>query len=746
MTYRNWLLAAAATAACLAAPAYASEPAQSQTAGDEAAQQKTDKTPADQKATKVKEIVVTGRFIGTGAMSATKLNIPVADTPVSVSAYTKSFMKAIEVTEVADLYPYMTGVQRAGNTGYDLTIRGFQTSANDRNAIMVDGLPGLSVRFGSPPTIGTDHIEIVKGPESILYGQMEPGGFVNIISKKPSAVAETEMEVRGDTGAGPLDRARGMLASVDSTGPLTNNGALLYRFIAETGYDSQFRASSYERPLYIAPMLTWKVSPDTEVTGQVEYRQTRVHYDTYLVAPFNNAAFIAPSDTTYQEPRDWQTENGTTGSLEARHKLNDIFRLNASYRYVEHVDESQGVDVVAITPNGQQVTRRARGQLNTRTYSFGDIDLTGDFKLGPVRNQLVSGVNAGRETADLDRTQFYNLPAQYNVSVIDPQLGLLPALDTFPLVNPKTPQNLTDRYSAENAYGWYLSDLLTFTPQWKLMVGVRYSKEDMSIHEKRLKNVPNEYGSNDDWLPMTGLIYEPSSHLSFYTSYSTSFVPVAASNQDINGKYSFVPTTAHSIEGGVKANLFDHRLTFTLADFDIIEQNVINSFACPLGTCAQQVGQEESKGDEVEFDARPLRNLQISGGYSYLDATVTKSDIAQQVGARLINVPKNNAHIWARYDVENGPLAGLGAGLGVSYYSDRAGLLPTATSSATLIFPAYTTTDLALYYRVNKALDLTFKVTNLLDEHYYQSTGFSGAIQIVPGAPRTLTLTARTRF
>ena len=143
------------------------------------------------------EIVVKGRFISKGSTSAEKLDVPVRDIPFSVSNYTNDFLKSIETVEVADLYKYMNGVQRAGNTAYDLTLRGFKTSATDRNAIMVDGLPGLAVRFGSPPTIGTDHVEVVKGPASLLYGQAQPGGFVNIITKKASEEQTATIILRG---------------------------------------------------------------------------------------------------------------------------------------------------------------------------------------------------------------------------------------------------------------------------------------------------------------------------------------------------------------------------------------------------------------------------------------------------------------------------------------------------------------------------------------------------------------------
>jgi iron complex outermembrane receptor protein len=737
MNYRTWLFAAAAGAAVLTgSAAFAADQAP--------APKPAGAAPADQ-ASDVSEVVVTGRFLATGAYSGTKLDIPVLDTPMSVSAYTRSFMNAIEVTNIADLYKYMTGVQRAGNTGYDITLRGFKTSGNDRNAIMTDGLPGLTVRFGSPPTIGTDHVEVVKGPTSVLYGQAQPGGFVNIITKKPRATPDTEVELRGTKGAGDIDRAGGLIGAVDTTGPFPND-SFLYRFIAETGYTEGFRVNSYEQPLYVAPAVTWNVREGTEVTLQGEYRRDKSHYDTYLVAPHKDISFVAPIDTNYQEPGDYLLEEGRTATLTVHQDLTNKFRANFAWRYVSHDDSQKNFDVVAVASDFTHVTLRARQQHNHRTYSFGDFNITGDFDLGPIQNKIIAGLNLGKETADLNRIQFYNLPAQYNRSVYNPVLGNLPSLDSFPSVNPNTPANLNDRFSTDKAFGAYFSDLVTFTDQWKLMLGLRYAKDDLSIFDKKIATVPHQSASNDDWLPMAGLLYEPTSSLSFYISYSTSFVPVPANTIDINGLYSFSPTTADSIEGGVKGYFFNHRLTLTLADFDIRKKNVVNSFSCSFGTCSDQVGEEESKGVELEADAQPLDNWQISGGYSYLDAHVTKSDIGPQNGARLTNVPENNAHLWTRYDFQEGALHGLGVGLGVSYVGERTGLLPTATSSALLKLPSYTVADAALYYKLNDRVDLTLKVTNLFDTTYYESAGFTADIQIVPGEPRTLTLTARTHF
>ena len=216
------------------------------------------------------EVIVTSLY-KRDADASMKMGIPVRDTPLSIESYSHSFLNSIETQQVADLYRYMTGLQKAGLTGYDLTIRGFSTSDPDRNTVLTDGLPGLSVRFGSPPTIGISHVELVKGAASLLYGQATPGGFVNIISKKPQAVARTELEARGTLNASAYPRAHGGDVSFDSTGPLGTD-RILYRLIGQISDDRYFRSSSYQRGKYLEPMLTARLGEATTATLQFEYR------------------------------------------------------------------------------------------------------------------------------------------------------------------------------------------------------------------------------------------------------------------------------------------------------------------------------------------------------------------------------------------------------------------------------------------------------------------------------------------
>ncbi len=733
----------AALAITLAAPAMAQD-----------APQQAESTAAETDS--AGDIVVTGRFLDSGASSASKMDIRVLDTPFSVASYNNNFLKAIETTNVSDLYRYMTGIQRAGNTSYDITFRGFKTSGNDRNAILTDGLPGQSVRFGSPPTVGVDHIELVKGATSVLYGQAQPGGFINIITKKPKAQPSFEVSLRGTMGLGDYDRALGGLFSFDFTGPVTSDGALLARVVGEVGESRGFRRDSNEEPIYFAPSISWKPGDHTTLTFQGEYRYVKTHYDTYLVAPNRDVSLIARIDTSYQEKDDYLIERGAVGNFYLTHEFTDSLKLNAGYRYVDHYDEQNNFDLVGFGTGAAAlttVTRRARGQANIRTYSFGDINLTWKGDTFGVRHTLLFGGSGGKETASLNRTRFYNCTGTctvLNLNIYNPVLGVVGSPQNYPLDSSATLANLTWRYTTQNSLGFYASDLIEFSDMFKVLVGLRYADERQSIQDLRVP-AGVTYKKDTKWLPSAGVLFQPMRNLSFYASYATSFVPVAASSQDTTGANPFKPTEAEAYEGGVKAELFNKRLNINAAYFDIQKTNTLNNFACPIGTCSNQLGGERSRGFEIEFNGSPLPGWVLTGGYAHTTARVTQSDVPGQTGARLTNSPDDAFNIWSRYDIQDGALKNLGIGVGVSYIGDRAGLLPTALVDArpaggTLPLPSYVTVDTGIYYKASDAIDLTFKVTNLLDERYIESSGFSGDIQLVPGTPRTLTVTVRSHF
>src|SRR3984893_11959167 len=373
----------------------------------------------------LEEVVVQGRFLQPTSTSAMKLNTPVLDTPFSVSAYSESFLKSLETQSLQDTYNYMNGVKKAGQTAYDLTLRGFKTSGDDKNAIMVDGLPGLTARYSSPPTVALDRVELVKGPMSVLYGQIQPGGFVNMITKKPQAVAAQVIDVRAQSYAmqgGPdFGDANGVTGSVDLTGPIDADKRFLYRFVGEYGRRYGFRDNTYESGPYLSPSLSWVISDNSLANIAYEFRKVTGSFDTGVIAPgtpvvnaagaFTGAVSPAttvgnvPRTTRYQEPGDYRVETGHSLSASFVHHFEGGPTWNTAARSVysesfqdEHSPTGQAVTTIAnahTTPNfttsppgTQYIVRRARRLEPRRTYNFIDSNVVAGADTGPIRHQI----------------------------------------------------------------------------------------------------------------------------------------------------------------------------------------------------------------------------------------------------------------------------------------------------------------------------------------------------------------------
>ncbi|MGH8121627.1 MAG: TonB-dependent siderophore receptor [Rudaea sp.] len=713
----------------------------------------------DKKAQELESVSVTGKFVASGAHSAMKQDLDVRDTPYSVADYSGSFMKAIETSNLTDLYSYMTGVARGGVTGYDISIRGFKTTQSDEGAILVDGLPGLAGRFGSPPTAMADHIELVKGPASVLYGEAQPGGFVNIITKKPQDTAAGTIDLLGIGYQGDglsLGDASGITGDFDLTGPIDHDKRFLYRVVAELTNKDTFR-DGWERTHYFSPSFTWNISDNTFATLAAEDRKRSNAYDNLLVAPNKDWHLIAPITTKYQEPGDLQQELGHSTSLTVEHDFDNGAIWNFAARNVIGEDTANGYDNVAVLADLVTLQRRARQQLNHRTYKYFDTNLSLPFNTGSIEHKLLVGTGGGVNTTNFQRIQFYNGPTtgalakpgpgSLNINIYDPIYGVSPPLSAFPS------GPLNDRLTTETNAGAYISDAVTFSENWKASAGLRYTSDEQN--SKTILYPPLTSASKADTgvLPTAGILYQPNQHWSFYYSYATSFVAASPTVQDVYGNNPFKPTKAKQNEVGVKADMFDGRVNTTFAVFDIQKTNVIEAATCNTGvggTCSQQVGGEESKGEEWEIDAHPLDGWQVLFGLAHTNATISQTNsnkTSPLLGARLTNAPLNSAHVWSRYDFSDGALRGLGIGVGEYYVSQHTGSLPSLSDARVLRLPGYMVTDLAFYYQLMGKYTFTLKFGNLFNKTYFEgvnsTTNENG---VVPGAPRNVQLSVRVPF
>jgi len=711
-------------------------------------------------ATTLDAVNVSAKFVAQGAKSAMKMDISVLETPYSVSSYGDAFMKAIETANITDLYNYMTGVRRGGYSGYDISIRGFKNTSDDRNSILVDGLPGVAGRFGSPPTFAAEGVEVVKGPASVLYGSAQPGGFVNIIRKKPQARSAALIDLRTSSyrGAGwSLGEQTGYAIGLDFTGPLDREQRLLYRLVTEYGDKDGFRLHSWDKAIYMAPSLTWNIGDASQFSAAFEYRKRKDSYETvqpWLVAPNKDARLIPDIRTRYQEKGDGSDETAHAASLTFNHYFHNGAILNLAYRGVKGEEERKGFDNVSVLADGVTMRRRARHQFNKRDYHFVDGNISLPFDTGAVEHRMLAGATYGVDTTDFSRLQYFNGPTtgpgslpgpgRINVDLYNPVLGQVPPRESYPAGNSNR------RYSRNATSGVYLSDLMSLSERWKLNLGLRYAKENRSFQERAPVVLARSKGSSSSVLPTAGLMFNPVPDWTVYASYATSYVPQLPTVQDAAGDPNpFDPQKGRQYEIGAKAELLDGRLTATLALFDIEKTNTVAQIACNSGVggnCFQQIGAERSKGSEFEVNYQVSDNFQIIGGIAYTDAYISEnwnSPTAPLVGAQLTNSALKMANLWARYDFTQGALRNFGIGFGASYNSEIAGSLPSASDGRVLILPAYTVADLALYYKMADRYQFTLKISNLFDEYYFDGVGSQNENGVIPGAPRNITLSLR---
>jgi len=717
-------------------------------------------TPEHTDATTLDAVNVSAKFVAQGAKSAMKMDISVLETPYSVSSYGDAFMKAIETTNITDLYNYMTGVRRGGYSGYDISIRGFKNTSDDRNSILVDGLPGVAGRFGSPPTFAAEGVEVVKGPASVLYGSAQPGGFVNIIRKKPQARSAALVDIRASSynGAGwSLGDQTGYNIGLDFTGPLDKEQRLLYRLVTEYGDKDGFRRHSWDEAVYIAPSLTWNIGEGSQLNAAFEYRKREDAYEStqpWLVAPNKDARLIPDIRTRYQEKDDSSDETAYSASLGFSHYFHNGAILNLAYRGVKGEEERKGFDNVSVLADGVTMRRRARHQSNKRDYNFFDGNISLPFETGSIEHKVLAGVTYGVDTTDFSRLQYFNGPTSgpgslpgpgnINVNVYDPVLGQTPPRESYPAGNSNR------RYSRNATSGVYVSDLISLSEQWKLNLGLRHAREQRSFQERAPVVLGRSKGSSSSLLPTAGLLFNPLPEWTVYASYSTSYVPQAATVQDAAGDPNpFDPQEGRQYEIGAKSELLDGRLTATLALFDIEKSNTVAQTPCNTGVggnCFQQIGAERSKGGEFELNYQVSDHFQVIGGIAYTDAYISETWAAPNaplVGSQLTNSALKTANLWVRYDIPQGPLRNLGIGFGASYNSEIAGSLPTSSDGRVLILPSYTVADLALYYLMAERYQFTFKISNLFDERYYDGVGSQNENGVMPGSPRNIALSLR---
>ena len=698
-----------------------------------------------------------GTYAETTTSAASKIPIEMKDLAATLQILNASFISDKLAASLDDLYPYVVGMTREGPAAAGFTLRGYTNGATNTtiNNLQTDGLPGGASRFGSPTTANVERVEVLKGPSSVLYGSMNPGGLINIVTKQPSAkqgsvFSSSVASYAGDQGK----NGQGFSTTLDTTGPIDAGKHWLYRFIASYEDAPAWRQFDWTKNYYYFPSLTYRLNENTEATLKLEiHREHRFAIqDQALVAPLSLAANV-PKDHSiaYQDRGNTAYDRGDVYNLMLSHRFENKWTTKFNFRDVQHVDgrrllENRAVNVAPLLENST-LTQRLRDTWNRRRYAYADLNLYGDVGPEAFKQTMLFGLSTGYETHNFTRWLFQNtLGAPINV--YQPIHGLT----TYPTVNSTTGTGPTQvGVSKYYNYSAYFSDQIKLGKQWRASVGIHTEKYDTKytdfavlVPSGRFVN-PGQANHPRATVPSLGLVYEPLDTLSFYASYAESFKPTPPQSV-AQGAPQPGPETASQKEVGMKGDFFNRQFGVLLSVYEIVRKDVVESvpnvFDPVTGIQIYRALSNKSKGVELSLNYQPVKHWQTQVGFSYNDARVTQSAVATLVDARLANAPRQSGNIWTRYNVPDGALRGFGVGFGVIYTGEQH-IVTDNRPNLFLAIPSITRADLAFYYKW-KRYDLAVNITNLTDRSYL--AGGDAPTDIVPGAPRKITLSVRFPF
>jgi iron complex outermembrane receptor protein len=671
------------------------------------------------------QLVVTGvqndaPYRAQNTTTATRIDSSILEVPQSIQVVPREVLQDQGASTLGDVAQNVAGLNQF-STYQDFALRGFRIS---EESVFYNGLRGNPYNFftNSPILGNVERVEVLRGPASVLYGQLQPGGFINIVTRQPEA--RPSITVTGVAGS-----YEEFGTQIDATGPIDARERLLYRLnMSHLGAGSfrDFQSSDYWQ---IAPSLTWRVGDRTalSLTGEWFEDRRRGQRDRGIVAPGGDV-FAVPISFTVNEPGDRAGSSGHAIQLALNHELSDTWALSATGRFSHGEYFNRYHNPSGFLEDGRTMTRDYRDQEFTTDSFAADLYAVGKFSTGTLAHRLVFGVDTVIQDGIFEGR--FADPIEFG--------GEVPALNVFnPRYGRANPETYTLLFDLSREYlrqyGLYIQDQITFSPQWQALFGLRYDFFD-NKSDFRGDFGSDEVNFSDQALTFRGgVVYEPVENLFMYGSYSQGFIPQSEFNQGPDRGGPFDPEESWQIEVGAKTSLLSDRLTAAIAYYYINRENVLvtdpNNSRRLL-----QVGETTSQGIELEIAGRLSDHWRLFATYALNDAKVSEDTNSSLIGRQLENAPRHTASLWTRYDF---PHSGFGVAGGFSFVDDR----PTFDES--VILPSYVVFDAALYYTTG-TLRLALNFDNIFD-----TTHFIGGYDedaIFPGDPFRVRFNASYEF
>jgi len=666
-------------------------------------------------------VVIQHKTLNDKPVSVGKIALDPMDVPQALSVIGQGVIREQQALKLSDVIRNVNGVYLTttrGNVQESFGARGYSLGSTNlfKN--------GFRINSGVVPEMSSlEKVEVLKGSAAILYGQVAPGGVVNMVTKQPKFNFGGEVSM----GIGSYDLYK---PAFDIYGPISKS--IAYRVNGTYVKANSFRDQVSSERYYVNPSLLFKLGKRTQVVAEGDYLNDNFTPDFGIGTLGGKNIPNVKRSSFFGTPWQYNKTKQTTTTLTIKHQLSNNWNLNASFSYQDYKRDYFAVERIQADSTGKW--GRPLGRINTNEKFYaGQVNLIGKFNTASLEHNLLAGLDADRSvTTDYN----YTFPAMNGfASGIYDTINILDQLKYNARTDLPLVTTIRKRIAPINRMGVYVQDLIKLSPKFNLLAGIRFAYvETRGIDSINLLNDTKVTGVtryDHAFSPRFGLVYKPVNTTAVFVSYSNSFTNNTGS--DLDGK-ALKPSIIDQYELGVKNNFLNDRLSVNVTLYRINNNNLAQTApylkdGTPNNNTNYKMmsGETTSDGVEVDLAASPIRGLNITAGYSYNYMRYTKTDTSVgsfKTGERLVNNPGHTANGSIFYSFA-GRLEGFKIGTTIVYLGDRfAGWNtdvlktgPVTYRDRLIAVSGYTTVDVSAGYTFRKKISLLAKVSNLTNTY-----------------------------
>ncbi|RQO72743.1 TonB-dependent siderophore receptor [Pedobacter sp. KBW01] len=671
------------------------------------------------------------KYIAKKSEYISKMPLNNLENPQVYTTITKETMADQLVFSVDDATRNATGIQkmwestgRGGDGGAYYASRGFIVQAKLRN-----GIAGNVT--GRNDVANLESVEFIKGPSATLFGSTltSYGGLINRITKKP--FEGTGGSVSYSTGTYDFNRV-----STDFNFPVDKANHIYARINTSYNYKGSFQENVFDKGFFIAPSLSYKVNDkldfvfDAEIAnGKNTLKPFVFFYFPVAQLGFDRADQSGiPYDKSFTGDAMKQKYNSSNFFGQANYKFNDNWSSHTSFSSNYSFSNGRGTYLFlvpnsffnpAAAPGADNLSRADQSTDNSKIFTYEvQQNFNGTFNLGSVKNRVVLGLDYLRQNSDqlfysidtFDITNKNGTGANYN-NFTEANLAAFYAANPYS----KYPVNFKS-----NTYSAYASDVINLTDRLIALAALRVDRFDNKGNSDRSGSAPKGAYKQTVFSPKFGLVFQPvKDQLSLFANYQNGFNNI--NGIDYKGD-AFKAEQANQIEGGIKANAFNGKITGSVSYYYIKVKDIVRGYNLdPTNPNAQiQDGNKISKGIEAEVIANPVNGLNIIAGFAYNDNHLENASPDVEGRRDAYSAAPYSANLWVSYKFLSGSLRGLGLGAGGNYASDNK--IVNSVSQGVFILPAYKVYNASVFYDHSR-FRIGVKVDNFTNQKYW--TGYS---------------------